>query len=174
MRSRVASRLAWSLWGLALGLVPVSLIFGILTFSAQLPTPREPFLVSIVVLDALLVLYGMLGALIASRHRRNLIGWIFCFVAVSLGLLSTAYGYADYALYARNTPLPGAVLAAWITNWLPVAAVFVAACFLFLLFPDGRPASPRWHPVVWVLTVIAAAAILSSAFEPRIFSFPTV
>ncbi len=169
-----ATRLAWSLWGLALGFAVAGLFFGVLSIPAELPRSREPMLAPILVLDALLILYGTLGALIASRRPRNSIGWIFCFVAVSLGVLSAAYGYADYALYVRDDPLPGAVLAAWVTNWLPSAAVFVAVCFLFLLFPDGRPASPRWRPVVWALAAVGAAAVLASALEPRIFTFPTV
>jgi hypothetical protein len=131
--------------------------------------------VSIVVLDTLVVLYATLGALIASRHGRNLIGWIFCFVAVSLGILSSASGYADYALYARDDSLPGAVLAAWVTSWLFIPAVYVSMCYLFFLFPDGRLASPRWRPVIWAATVVAAVATLAPALEPgRLFAFPTV
>jgi hypothetical protein len=172
---RVASRLAWSLWGLALGFAAAGLLFGALSFPAPLPEGREPFLASIVIQDVLVVLYGVLGALIASRQGRNVIGWIFCFVAVSLGIISFTSGYADYALYARDEPLPGAVLAAWVTNWLFIPAVFVSVCYLFFLFPDGRPASPRWRPVIWAATIVAAAATLATALEPgRLFSFPTV
>ena len=170
-----ASRVARTIWGLALVLGAAGLLFGILAFSAPLPEEREPFLVSIVVLDVLVVLYGTLGALIASRHGRNLIGWIFCFVAVSLAILSSASGYADYALYAREDSLPGAVLAAWVTSWLFIPAVYVSMCYLFFLFPDGRPASARWRPVIWVATVVAAVATLAPALEPGgLFAFPTV
>src|SRR5918997_2282793 len=170
-----ASRIAWSLWGLALGLAAIGLLFGILAFSAPLPEGREPFLVSIIVLDALVVLYGVLGGLIASRHERNLIGWIFCFVAVSLAILSSASGYADYALYARDDALPGAVLAAWVVSWLFIPAVYVSMCYLFFLFPDGRAASPRWRPVIWAATAVAAVATLAPALEPgSLFAFPTV
>jgi hypothetical protein len=169
------SRIAWTLWGLALGLATVGLLFGILTLSAPLPDGREPFLPSIIVQDTLVVLYGVLGGLIASRHSRNLIGWIFCFVAFSLGILSFATGYADYALYARDDPLPGAVLAAWVTGWLFIPAVYVSLCYLFFLFPDGRPASSRWRPVIWAVTFVAVVATLATALEPgRLFSFPTV
>jgi hypothetical protein len=172
---RVASRLAWSLWGLALGFAAAGLLFGALSFPAPLPEGREPFLASIVIQDVLVVLYGVLGALIASRQGRNVIGWIFCFVAVSLGIISFTSGYADYALYARDEPLPGAVLAAWVTNWLFIPVVFVSVYYLFFLFPDGRPASPRWRPVIWAATIVAAAATLATALEPgRLFSFPTV
>ncbi len=124
MSHRTAARLAWSLWGLALCLGAAGLLFGVLTFRVSLPEGREPFLVPILIQGALLVLYGTLGALISSRQWRNLIGWIFLVVAVSLGLLSVAYGYGDYALYARDNSLPGAELAAWVTNWLFIAAAF--------------------------------------------------
>ena len=170
-----ASRLAWMLWCLALVLAAVGLLFGILAFRAPLPEGREPFLVSIVVQDAVVVLYGVLGVLIASRQGRNFVGWIFCFVAVSLGTLSFATGYADYALYARDDSLPGAVLAAWVVSWLFVPAVYASVCYLFFLFPDGRPASPRWRPVIWAASAVVAVATLASAFKPgRLLSFPTV
>jgi hypothetical protein len=84
---------------------------------------------------------------------------------VSLGLVAIAYGYAGYVLYAGGDVLPGAVLAAWLTNWLPIVAVYVPACFLFLLFSDGHPPSPRWRPVVWAVAVVAVVATLASAFE---------
>jgi len=170
-----ASRIAWTLWGLALVLGAAGILFGILAFRAPLPEGREPFLVAILVQDAVVVLYGVMGVLIASRHGRNPIGWIFCFVALSLGILSFASGYADYALYARDDSLPGAVLAAWVTNWLFIPAVYVSLCYLFFLFPDGRPASRRWRPVIWAASIVAVVATLATALQPeRLYSFPNV
>jgi hypothetical protein len=123
----------------------------------------------------LVVLYGTLGSLIASRRPDNLIGWIFCAMAAALGLLSAAYGYADYALYATDDPLPGAELTAWLTNWLFMVPVFIAPCLLFLLFPDGHPPSPRWRPVVWAVVIVAGVAIIATALEPgRLDAHPYV
>ena len=139
MSSRTA---AWAVWGLALGFALVGLLFGIFAFPAALPDEREPMLIPIIVQGVLAVLYGTLGALIASRRPRNPIGWIFCAMAATLGLLCAAYGYADYALYTTDDTLPGAELTAWSTNWLFMVPVFIAPCFLILLFPDGCPASP--------------------------------
>jgi hypothetical protein len=162
-------------WGAALGFVAVGLLFGILAFSADLPEEREPMLIPIIVQGGLVVLYGTLGALIASRRPRNPIGWIFCAMAAALGLLSAAYGYADYALYATDGTLPGAELVAWLTNWLFQVPVFIAPCLLFLLFPDGRPVSPQWRPVVWAVAIIAAVAILATALAPgRLDAHPSV
>ncbi len=178
MAGSYSSRLAWSLWGLALGFAVAGLVFGVLAVPADLPKGRESFLASIIVQGVLVILYGTLGAMIASRHPSNAVGWIFCSMAVSLGVLAFTFGYADYVLYARSDAgealLAGAVLAAWITNWLFSLAVFVAVCFLFLLFPDGRPASPRWRPVVLALAVLAGFSTLTSALDPTVFSFPTV
>ena len=175
MSARSAAWSAWSVWGVALGFVVVGLLFGILAFSAALPDGRQPMLIPIIVQGGLVVLYGSLGALIASRRPGNLIGWIFCAMAAALGLLSAAYGYADYALYAKGDTLPGAELTAWLTNWLFMAPVFIAPCFLFLLFPDGRLASPRWRPVVWAVAVVAAVAIFATALGPgRLDAHPSV
>ena len=169
------ARIAWTLWGLALVLGAAGLLFGILAFRAPLPEGRGPLLATIVVQDAVVVLYGVLGVLIASRHGRNAIGWIFCFVAVSLGILSFASGYADYALYARDDFPPGAVLAAWVASWLFIPAVYVSVSYLFFLFPDGRLASARWRPVFWAVSIFAAVAALATALEPgRLYSFPNV
>ncbi len=167
--------IAWSVWGAALGFVLVGVLFGILAFSAALPDGRQPMLIPIMIQGGLVVLYGTLGALIASRRPGNPIGWIFCAMAAALGLLSAAYGYADYALYATDDTLPGAKLTAWLTNWLFMAPVFIAPCLLFLLFPDGRPASPRWRPLVWAVAVVAAGAIFATALEPgRLDAHPYV
>ncbi|HEX5848942.1 MAG TPA: hypothetical protein VFY59_07065 [Rubrobacter sp.] len=166
---------AWALWGAALGFVLLGLLFGILAFSAALPGGREPMLIPIMVQGGLVVLYGALGALIASRRPDNPIGWIFCAMAAALGLLSAAYGYADYALYATNGTLPGAELTAWLTNWLFMLPVFIAPSLLFLLFPDGHPPSPRWRPVVWTVVVVGVGAIIVTAFEPgRLDAHPYV
>ena len=174
-RSTTTTTAAWALWGFALGFVLLGLLFGFLAFSAALPGGREPMLIPIMVQGGLVVLYGVLGALIASRRPGNPIGWIFCAMAATLGLLSAAYGYADYALYATGEALPGALLTAWLTNWLFMVPVFIAPCLLFLLFPEGRPPSPRWRPVVWAVVVVGAGAIIVTAFEPgRLDAHPHV
>ncbi len=112
MSSRGVVWSAWSVLGVALGFALVGLLFGILAFPAALPEGRDPMLIPIIVQGVLAVLYGTLGALIASRRPRNPIGWLFCAMAATLGLLCAAYGYADYALYATDDTLQGAELTA--------------------------------------------------------------
>jgi hypothetical protein len=163
---RAATLLAWSSWVLSVALVPVGLTFGVLALSASLPPGREPILPQIVVVDVLLLAYGTVGALVVSRRPENAIGWIFCVVGLALAISSTASGYADYGLYGKGSYLPVPELAAWLSVWLSILLLFVAPCLLFLLFPDGRPPSRRWRPVVWLVAAAGAGTFLTLAFSP--------
>jgi hypothetical protein len=166
MSRRNATLLAWSSWTLSVALVPTGLAFGILALSASLPPGREPILPQIAVVDVLILAYGTVGALIASRRPENKIGWIFCAVGLALAIASAASGYADYGLYGKGGALPAPELAAWFNTWLYILLVFVAPCLLFLLFPDGQPPSRRWRPVVWLVAVAGAGTFFTLAFSP--------
>ena len=166
MSRRAAALLAWSSWALSVALVPVGFAFGVLALSASLPPGREPILPLIAVVEVLLLAYGTVGALIASRRPGNAIGWIFCAVGLALAVASAASGYADYGLYGNGDALPAAELAAWLSVWINIVVLFVAPCLLFLLFPDGRPPSTRWRPVVWLTAVAGGGIFFTLAFSP--------
>ncbi len=150
-----------------MALVPFGFGFGLLALSAPLPPGREPILPLIAVVEVLLIAYGTVGALIASRRPGNAVGWIFCAVGLALAVASTASGYADHGLYGNGGALPAPELAAWLSVWLNILVLFVAPCLLFLLFPDGHPLSARWRPVVWLVTIAGAGIFLTLAFSPE-------
>jgi len=166
MSRRNATLLAWSSWMLSVALVPTGLALGVLSLSASLPPSRGPILPQIVVVDVLLLAYGTVGVLIASRRPENKIGWIFCAVGLSLAAASAASGYADYGLYGQGGALLAPELAAWLSVWLYISLLFVAPCLLFLLFPDGRPPSRRWRPVVWLVIAAGVGTFFTLAFSP--------
>ncbi len=89
--------------------------------------------------------FGVVGYLVASRQRRNPIGWILLALALLFLLASDAGQYAVMA-YRQGYHLP-----------LPRVAVFFAAWWIWLalllplpvgLFPDGR-LSRRWRLVLY-------------------------
>jgi hypothetical protein len=166
MSRRNATLLAWASWTLSVALVPTGLAFGVLSVSASLPPSRGPILPQIAVVDVLLLAYGTVGVLIATRRPGNKIGWIFCAVGLALAVASAASGYADYGLYGKGDALPAPELAAWLSVWLYISLLFVAPCLLFLLFPDGRPPSRRWRPVVWLVAAVGGGIFLTLAFSP--------
>jgi hypothetical protein len=111
-----------------------------------------------------LLVYATVGLVVASRRPGNAIGWLFCAVAVVLALASFSSAYATYALVAAPGSLPGGRIAAWLSNWVQLPALFGAPALLFLLFPDGRLPGRRWRRVAW----LTAAAMVGFALAPAL------
>src|ERR1700750_323628 len=88
------------------------------------------------------------GGLIARRVPGNAIGWLLSLAGLTLTVAMLTEQYTLYGL-ATN---PGAGPAPKVAAVLSGIAVDLTATLLFvlvLLFPDGRPPSPRWRPALW-------------------------
>ena len=105
---------------------------------------RNTVFVSLVILA-----FSTVGALIWSRRPENPIGWLFCSGAFSWILGELALEYGVYALITARGTLPAGAWAAWFGSWARGMGWFVLVAFLLFLFPNGRPPSPRWRPVMW-------------------------
>jgi len=103
------------------------------------------------------------GALIASRHPRNPIGWLF----IATGLLNgvAADAAQGWALRAAQNGWRGGPVCEWVSlwSWIPAS---IGIVLVFLLFPDGRPPDRRWRVVAWVNVVGVALALPGWAFNP--------
>lgn len=162
--SRSATRLAWSLWAIFVLLIASSLLLDFLTpgFLTPLERPGEVLAVSSVLLS---LACPTLGALIASRHPDNPVGWIFCGISLLYGVRRFAIAYADFALLARPQ-LPLGDHAAWVSTWLGFSWLPMLIVLLVLLFPDGRLPSRRWRSVAWAAIGGAAIVTFGDAFRP--------
>lgn len=162
MSEQAARRLSWSIavfsgllvmFGLGISILALVVSGRGVTFSHQFFTPL------------LTATYCVVGALVASRHPRNPIGWIFCAIGFlsALNMLS-----AGYALYGElvNSALPGAALARWFSIWVWIPNALLPITFTLLLFPDGKALSARWRPVGWAAGLGIAAYTISMAFYP--------
>jgi hypothetical protein len=92
--------------------------------------------------------YAVAGFVLAWRKPGNPLGWIILGGAFFLALSEDAsyYTVADYRLHHGGLPLGWVALLAQ-PGWAPA---IVLLGLTFLLFPDGRPPSPRWRWVLWV------------------------
>jgi len=104
--------------------------------------------------------YLTVGALVASRRPRNVVGWLLCVV----GLATAVETFTDeYANYADAMGLAGAKAAAFLFGVNPGVLL---AIFVPLVFPDGRLPSRRWHPLVWLVGAGVVVYVVDAALEP--------
>jgi hypothetical protein len=145
---RTAARLGWSLFGLSALLLAVAFVLNLRrTQYADLSVTTGELLGQLV-----FVLFGWFGALIVSRRPSHPIGWLLCAFGLANGLAAFASEYAIYGLVSTPGAAPGAAALAWVTSWL-FAVNLALLTTLLLLFPSGRPPSPRWRWVLWLASV---------------------
>jgi hypothetical protein len=168
MSRRATTWLAWSIWTASIILFVAEMVLTGLYASGPSTDsnglPAADLLIILVLLCTVTV-----GALVASRQPSNAIGWIFCVVGLTQNLGSFAGSYATVALSTRPAPLPGGALMAWVDNWTLGPSLYSVLILLFLLFPAGKPLTPRWWPLVWVTIATGILLLLADMFSPGRF-----
>jgi two-component system, NarL family, sensor kinase len=102
--------------------------------------------------------FAACGALLAWHRPRNPIGWLFLAAGVAEGTSASAIELLILgAERGWDSTVLGVLASLFILGW-PLAIGLCLPATL-LLFPDGRPVSPRWRWLIW------AAAVLGVLFE---------
>jgi hypothetical protein len=109
------------------------------------------------------VTYAAVGLLVAWRRPANSIGWIFLLIGV---LGTTGVLGVTYQTYARASGAPLGPVAAWWSNCEFAIGTGLIINVFVLVFPTGRPPSPRWVPVLVTGLVGIALTTLGLAFAP--------
>jgi hypothetical protein len=112
--------------------------------------------------------FMVVGALIVAHRPGNAIGWIFSAIALLATTGALGDEYATYATVTRPGSLPAPLPAAWWASWTWYPTLALTLAFTPLLFPTGRPPTPRWRPVAWLAGVATAAFTLLAAFQPTL------
>jgi signal transduction histidine kinase len=158
MRTSTAQRVAWSIWA-----VVAALVVGFAAFSV-VKGGVDPF----IFVGALSVLgYATVGALIASRHQGNPIGWLFQYFAVTFLLGLAAEGYAAGPNPGELPGIDAAVLLSQVS--LPLA--LGALALILLLFPSGHLPSRRWRMVAWGMVISILSATVGLLLKSGILDY---
>jgi MFS family permease len=177
MRQRAAAWPAWSLVALSVALLLGGIALALVTRSTvpDLPFGGETEDGSVVADLATLLTFSVVGAIIASRHPRNTLGWLFCSVGVTIGLNSFVGDYAEFWLASGFGMSSLGETAAWLSSWLWILLVYFPTSLLLLLFPDGRLPSPRWRPVAWGVALGTAGGVVGNALKAGpLVDFPQI
>jgi hypothetical protein len=153
MTPRAASWLAWSLYGL---LTCLSIVWSGIELLNQAGSIDALQLAS----DALISLatplvFAIVAALILSSQPRNTIGWLLMVSVVAFVVGGPLESYLAHLAPSFPAPTLPLLLAVWFSNWGWLLLIFPLLLIL-LLFPNGRPPTPRWR---WV-SVAAIAWLL--------------
>jgi signal transduction histidine kinase len=159
MTAGAARALAWSVFALTVASAATG---AALSLSAGSPGGDPVDLV----FPLLGLVFGSVGALVASRRAGNPIGWIFVAVGAGLGLLILLGGIEDRLVVAGHATSALARVSAWTEGWTWVPLIFAPTTFPLLLFPDGHLPSRRWRWLVWASAIGMPAFAFSMAFDP--------
>lgn len=133
---------------------------------SQTPASTDPSELSPAVglsVIAAMLLFAVVGAVVAASHPRNAIGWIFCAVALVEGIRAVASAFARSALQPDDaTAAAAAMLVVRVGAYLPIGL----ALFGLLLFPTGALPSRRWRPVAVAAGVFIATHAVTRALGP--------
>jgi signal transduction histidine kinase len=162
------SRRAW-VTALAVAIAFLAVILVVLTVVLEFANRAHLHALADVDLEDIVVplSFGAVGALVASRQPRNVIGWLFLFIAIISAVQGVSDQFARYA-FVTNPGAPGGVWALWLDSWV-ISLVFPcgALALLLLLFPDGHLPSRRWRPVAVIAVILTVLiAVPAGAFAP--------
>jgi signal transduction histidine kinase len=105
------------------------------------------------------VVHTVAGVALVRSREGSRIGLVLLSMGTAAGLETLLWGYAA-------NHWPGWQSAEWVSGW--IWAFFFVPFFTVLpaLFPDGRPATARWWPVVWAgVLVTVAVAVLGQVWD---------
>ena len=107
---------------------------------------------------------SVLGAVILRRHHHHPIGLLLLVLGLTTGL--SGFGRAYVGLGADGSAPPAAAWAYWLASFLWYPAYALVTTLLLVIFPDGRPPSPRWWPLVIAILAFVAVDMAWFALTP--------
>ena len=117
-----------------------------------------------------LLVYVGVGLLLTLRLPRHPVGWLLLWAGALFQLSFAAVAYAWAAFIRAPGTLPLGEVSFFIGYaWLPALGCLFLA---IMLFPTGRPPSPRWRLPAAVVVLATALGLVANWLAPREFTVP--
>lgn len=113
-----------------------------------------------------LVAAALVGSVLAAKRPHHPIPWLLAVGAV--GNLMYPPVVVTVARALATDPVPSwAPYVAWVGNWIWIVGQ-AGFTYLLLLFPDGRPLSARWRPLLRAGAIYMTSMVVLLAFWPEL------
>ena len=160
----------WTILGVIVAIDAGAVVLGILDRHVQ-------SLAATIMFTPTTIGFAVFGALIVWRHRAHSIGWLFVAVAFFFALChNLAQNYAVYTLAVDPGSLPAGKAMFWLASTALDTVYIGVMLLLLLLFPNGRPLTRRWRPVVAAAVVATVCGLsrggLDFTFSPPLQAIP--
>jgi hypothetical protein len=153
---RARRRLAWVLFVLPLGCASAAIPIVAATGAAWVQ--------DVTTAPLMVLTFSGVGLLVVLGDPRNAIGWLLIAIGLAVGANAVTTALVQWDAI-RAEPIPGASLNALVNENLQIAALGVLIPRVLLLFPTGRPPSPRWRVVGWA-QIVLLVSLLILLFDP--------
>jgi hypothetical protein len=99
------------------------------------------------------LVFAFMAAMIVSKQPHNAIGWLLMTPALLFVLVSPIDNYLESFATVPPEPTTFTYILLWIQNWAWLPLIY-PIILLPLLFPTGKPPTPRWGKIFPVLLIL--------------------
>jgi hypothetical protein len=112
--------------------------------------------------------YATMGALVAARQPRNVVGWLGLGFGCAIAAQDLAWQYSLRAVQLASPPWPGGMAAAWVQGIFGLLMGPLPLTLLILFFPNGVLPSRRWRAIVALALLAASLQLAAYVVAPQI------
>lgn len=131
------------------------------------PASWSQGVVGVAAIAIVALVYSSVAAALIGRSPRNLIGWVFLGIGVSMALVIPLNNSFEGIFHAVRPVPQGMLLMGWGTGAMLLPGSVLAAITVLVLLPSGRPEAPHWRRTLGIGVAGFLSLTIATAMRPE-------